>query len=108
MILAEYTVGDTGPDVVLLLIEDGGVKDLTGVLVVLLKMRKPSGEEVSRAMTIDSTPTTGLASYTPTVDDFDEEGDYDCDVRVTAGDGSIQHALAPFTIVVRSEYGEAA
>jgi hypothetical protein len=106
MVIAEYTVGDTAPDLVLELMEDGGQKDLTGVLAVVLMMRKPSLAAVERAMTIDVTPTTGLASYTPTVDDFDEAGEYDCELRVTNADGGLQHGVSAFQIAVRDPYEE--
>lgn len=102
-LLAEYTVGDTQPDLVLDLVAGGAAVSLTGALAVILSMTKPSGESVSRAMTIDSTPTTGRVSYTPVADDFDEEGDFACDVRVTGASGTFQHLLRPFTIRVRAE-----
>jgi hypothetical protein len=101
--LAEYTVGDTAPDLIFDLYSGGGSRNLTGVLAVLLFLRKPSGSAVTRTMTISDTPTSGRVSYRPQPADFDESGDFHCDVRVTSSDGTFQHGLRPFLIRVRAE-----
>lgn len=99
-----YTVGDTAPDLVLELASDDSPSDLTGVLSVLVKIKKPSGALVEHAAVIDSVPTSGLVSLTPLVTDFDEDGLYYVDVRVTRANGRVQHSTRPVTIRVRAEY----
>jgi len=99
-----YTQGDTSPDLVFECVQDGVTLSLSGVLAVMLKMEKPSGATVARAMTVDLTPTTGLVSYTPVAGDFDEAGDVQCDVSITFADARVQHIIEPFLIRVRPEY----
>jgi hypothetical protein len=101
-----FTKGDTSPDIVLELIEDEGVVDLTGVLAVTLKMLKPSGAEVSRVMVVSAPATAGVVKYTPVAADFDEAGVFYGDVKITHANATVQHAAERLPIYVRDEYGK--
>jgi Rib/alpha/Esp surface antigen-like repeat protein len=98
--------GDTGPDVVAVLHEEGSVTspiDLTGATVAF-QMRKPDDRRytVNALATIEDA-TAGQVRYEWGPNDLAVPGDYQAQFEITFPNGKVQTTKTPLTIEVRRQ-----
>jgi hypothetical protein len=102
-----FTKNDTKPELVFELRADGDVLDLTDAASIALKLRKPSGEIVTRTLTVTNL-TTARVEGSFSAGDLDESSDDPmfAEIVVTWDSGAVQHSEEPIEIWVRDEYEE--
>jgi hypothetical protein len=99
-------VGDTKPDLNFRVKRAGEPVNLTGC-TVLFRLRKPSGAVVEKTLSIVGDATTGRVAGSFGIADLNESGKMLGELVVLFADGTVQHAIDPFDVTVRAEFGEA-
>lgn len=101
-----YVIGDTKPDLNFQLVKDDGITPLPSVDTVSFRLRKPSGEVLTKALTVaDAVQQRWVGNFT--AGELDEQGEMFGELVVTFADGNVQHSESPVAVFVRAEYTEA-
>ena len=102
-----FTRNDTKPELVFELRADGDVLDLSDVASVQLKLRKPSGDIVTRTLTVTNLLTARVeGSFVAGDLDESSESPMFAEIVVTWDSGAVQHSEEPIEVWVRDEYEE--
>jgi len=104
MSFLRWVIGDTKPDIVLDLEQDGEPLDLTDATVVF-RLQKPSGAVVERTLTVTSA-AAGRCEGSFGIGDLDETGRMEAEVVITYSGGDVQHTEDAIPVYVRDEYQE--
>lgn len=82
-------------------LEDGTAKDLTG-LTPKLVTRRPNGQVLTIEFELDADPETGLATYTLSADDALYPGSYRYEVYLDDGAGGQELIVPSSTMTVKA------
>lgn len=94
---------NTAPNIILTLDRSGQVINVTGCTVDLIMNLNGGVVNTGHTSCTLTNPTGGIVTYVPQVGDFATNGTYNCEVRITYGDGTVETLYQNFQIVVRTK-----
>lgn len=99
-----YTVqNNTAPPIVITLERDGNPIDVTGATVDLYINLNGTVTNTGHTSCTLTTPASGVVTYTTEAADFATAGSYNCEVKITYGDGTVETIYQEFQVVSRSD-----
>lgn len=94
---------NTAPNIILTLEREGSPINVTGCTVDLIMNLSGTVVNTGHTGCALTTPTSGVVTYTPTAADFATAGLYNCEVRITYADTTVETLYQKFQIQVRSK-----
>lgn len=98
------TVEDnTAPNIVLTLERSGVAIDVTGGTVALIIKLGATITNTGHQTCTLTTPASGIVTYSPLAADFATPGTYNCEIKITYGDGTVEILYEKFNVKARAK-----
>lgn len=95
---SEIHVGDSGTELIIRVLDDGSVVNISGASLLNMILKKPGGTSVTKSASLYTDGTDGKLTYTADPDDFDVAGLYKIQGQVTISTGSFYTSQGTFQV----------
>lgn len=95
---SEIHVNDVGTQLVVTVLDDGAVVDISTATEIYILLRKPDGVTYTKTASLYSDGTDGKMEYTTEADDLNAAGNYKIQGKVVLGGGTYFTSLGTFKV----------